>query len=121
MAEGWDHNTWPTQRAADAGARWDRWVLEWSRIQPLEDQQPAWKRHEGDEYDYDYDIAVEKDLGTSPPLNRLIVLGNVPDWFDLASLDELVFFGPREDTTKSRQSMGLFRVPGFESLPFHTR
>ena len=100
--EGWDSNTWPTQLAMDAGARWDRWPLEWSRVEPSPGQF-AWSGA-----DYDYDVAVNKDRGTSPQLNVTIVLGNIPEWFDLTSLDEPVFLNPEKTQPNPANQWGHF-------------
>lgn len=58
------------QQAVDAGATWDRWDFHWEWI--MRSDPPAWQ--EEWPTSYNYDIAVDQDRGTSPPLNILAIL-----------------------------------------------
>jgi len=64
-----------TQRAADLGARWDRWPFQWNVIETS----PGAFSWSG--VNHDYDTAVQKDRDTVPPLNVVGILNTIPEFY----------------------------------------
>jgi hypothetical protein len=73
----YSHNA-PQQKAVDIGATWDRWDFRWNRIMdPRDVPTPVWEGEFGGT-SYSYQVAIDGDRGTSPPLKLLGILNNLP-------------------------------------------
>ena len=74
--EGQYTNNPPQQRAADAGATWDRWDFHWNWVMESRPgvTPPVWVGQRPGEAAYSYEEAVNGDRGTTPALNILAVL-----------------------------------------------